>query len=114
MKRYVFLFYFLSHFINAQDIQVPYRSYSVKNGFITDNIYSVFRDSKGLMWYGTDNGILQFDGTTFKTFTTQDGLPDNEIFNFYEDLDGRIWFASFNGNLGYYFQGKCYNQTNTS
>lgn len=114
MKRYVFLFYFLSHFINAQDIQVPYRSYSVKNGFITDNIYSVFRDSKGLMWYGTDNGILQFDGTTFKTFTTQDGLPDNEIFNFYEDLDGRIWFASFNGNLGYYFQGKCFNQTNTS
>jgi len=72
MKRYVFLFYFLSHFINAQNIQVPYRSYSVKNGFITDNIYSVFRDSKELMWYCTDNGILKFDGTTYYTLPHQE------------------------------------------
>lgn len=65
------------------------------------------------MWYGTDNGVLQFDGIKFKLFTTQDGLPDNEIFNFCEDPEGRIWFASFNGNLGYYKQGQLFNENNT-
>ncbi|MEP7197050.1 MAG: histidine kinase [Saprospiraceae bacterium] len=110
---YKILILFFPILLSAQESQYPYKSYSVKNGFITDNIYSVFIDSKGMMWYGTDNGILQYDGTEFKSFTTQDGLPDNEVFNFCEDYYGRIWFATFNGSMGYYFQGKFYNSDNT-
>lgn len=99
-------------YLFCQNENFPLKSYSVSNNFITDNIYSVFRDTKGMMWYGTESGVLQFDGTVFKLFTTQDGLPDNEVFNFCEDYKGRIWFAAFNGNIGYYFQGQLFNELN--
>lgn len=99
--------------IFSQSLQLPLRQYSVANGLITNTVYCIFKDSKGLLWFGTENGALQYDGTEFIPFSTTDGLPDNEIFNFCEDVHGRIWFSTFNGKLGYYFQGKLYNAINT-
>ena len=105
---------FCSFSLLSQSVQLPLRQYSVDNGLITNNVYSIFKDSNGLLWFGTENGALQYDGTEFVAFSTSDGLPDNEIFNFCEDVFGRIWFSTFNGNLGYYFQGKLYNASNTN
>lgn len=104
---------FCSFSLLSQSAQLPLRQYSVNNGLITNNVYSIFKDSNGLLWFGTENGVLQYDGTEFIAFSTSDGLPDNEIFNFCEDVLGRIWFSTFNGNLGYYFQGNLYNAANT-
>jgi len=104
---------FCSFQLFSQGNQLPMRQFSVVNGLITNNVYSVFKDSNGLLWFGTDNGVLQYDGTEFVSFSTADGIPDNEVFNFCEDASGRIWFSTFNGKLGYYFQGKLYNALNT-
>ena len=64
------------------------------------------QDSKGYLWFATDNGVSRFDGYEFKNYTTSDGLLTNTVFNIYEDYKGRIWFISFNGNLCYYYNNK--------
>lgn len=108
----IFIFY-NCNVLHSQGGHVPTKNYSVKSNFLSDNIYCIFTDSKGLLWFGTDVGVLQYDGSIFKLLTNKDGLPDNEIFNFCEDREGRVWFASFNGNIGYYHHGQLFNEYNT-
>ena len=89
-----------------------YVHYDVNNGLAGSTVYSMFHDSQGFIWFGTETGLSRFDGTHFKTFTTSEGLPDNEILKMFEDSKGRIWMLPFRNSICYYFKGKIYNQEN--
>ena len=47
-------------------------NYSIKDGLPSNETYDVFHDSKGFVWFGTDNGVVRYNGKEFKTFTTLD------------------------------------------
>ena len=58
-------------------------------------IRSIFEDSKGNFWFGSDQeGVCQYDGKSFTYFTTKDGLSDNQIRTIQEDPQGNIWLAT--------------------
>jgi ligand-binding sensor domain-containing protein len=92
-----------SYSIKSQSIpeSVNYINYTITDGLPSNETYDIFQDSKGYLWIGTDNGVVKYDGHTFKTYTTKDGLTDNTIFRIYEDYKGRIWFITFNRKLCY-------------
>ncbi len=91
-----------------------YRHYTVKDGLPGNLVYGILQDSKGYMWFGTENGVCRFDGKTFITYTHRDGLTDNTVLNIYEDKKGRIWFLTLNGKLCYWFNKQFFNATNDS
>lgn len=63
------------------------------------NIRSIFQDSKGNYWFGTNwAGVYRFDAKALKQFTVNDGLADNQVISIQEDELGNIWFGS--GALG--------------
>jgi two-component sensor histidine kinase len=64
--------------------------------------YSVFQDSKGIIWICSDAGICRYNGNTLTTFTTRDGISENVVFKAYEDNKKRIWFNTLSGYLFYY------------
>jgi len=78
------------------------RNYSVSDGLSSFEVYDVFQDSKGFLWFATDAGVSRYDGYRFHNYTSRDGLPDNTIFGFYEDSKGRVWFRSYSGQLSYF------------
>lgn len=43
-------------------------NYTIKDGLISNSISSLFCDNSGMLWIGTDNGITQYDGTSFAGF----------------------------------------------
>ncbi len=92
--------------------QPVYFNYTVKDGLPSNTVYSSFQDSKGYMWFGTDRGVVRYDGYEFSVYTTSDGLADNVIFDIFEDSSHRIWFACNNGNACYYFNNTFYNKNN--
>ena len=97
------LFFYAAPTVQAQE---PFfHNYSVSDGLPSNEIYDIFRDSKGFLWFATDAGTSCYDGYHFTNYTSRDGLPDNAIFGFYEDSRGRIWFRSYSGLLSY-FDGK--------
>ena len=51
------------------------------------------------------NGVLSFDGKTWKVVSTQDGLVDNEIMSMKVDQQNNIWFGSYNHGVSR-FDGK--------
>ncbi len=70
-----------------------------KNGLPTNQIYDVFQDSKGNIWFGSDLGIFRYNGYGTKRFAPTDF--SEEMSNIAEDPDGRIWANNFTGQIFY-------------
>ena len=78
----------------AQNAQLHFRNYTTDHGLPSSEVHCIFEDSKGYMWFGTDNGASRFDGYEFENFGAQEGLTSNVVFKIMEDSDGRILFGT--------------------
>lgn len=102
----LFLFITAVSGVNAQ--QPVYTSFTVENGLPSNEVYDIFEDSLGYIWFATDHGIARYDGYNFRSYSTADGLVHNTIFGFFEDMHHRVWMRTFNSALCYMEDGKFY------
>jgi ligand-binding sensor domain-containing protein len=74
------------------------RFYTCNCKIPTNRITDVELDTKGNVWYGTLEGMIKFDGTTWTSFNTENSnIPDNLItFIKIDSLDNK-WFGTWNG-----------------
>ena len=74
---------------------------SLKEGLSQSTVYSILQDSKGFMWFGTQDGLNKYDGYQFTVYRhdSQDAnsLSHNEVFAIYEDSQGTLWFGTGKG-----------------
>jgi hypothetical protein len=82
-----------------------WKNVSIKDGLPSSEVYHVFQDKKGFIWFATDAGVCLYDGEKVNTLTSKDGLYENVILGIYEDNKGRIWFRGFSGSLSFYKNG---------
>ncbi len=104
----LFLFFFLTAVKAAEAQQPVYTGFTVENGLPSNEVYDIFEDSLGYIWFATDHGIARYDGYDFRTYSTADGLVHNTIFGFFEDVHHRVWMRTFNSALCYMENGKFY------
>jgi signal transduction histidine kinase/ligand-binding sensor domain-containing protein len=76
-------------------------NYGIAEGLPSAEVYDIFQDSKGFIWFSTDNGVVKYDGFHFKRFNVAEGLPDPVVFETMEDDSGKIWFRTFSGKIAY-------------
>ena len=75
-------------------------SYNTNNSNIVDDfIHKIYKDSKGQIWIGTQNGISIYDSNTNKFKTIRSGnitnlLNNNRIYDIYEDSKSNLWIGS--------------------
>lgn len=81
-------------------------NYSVPEGLPSSEVYEVYQDREGFLWFATDNGVVRFDGFEMQRFGVTQGLTDPVVFGFREDSKGRMWFRTFSGKLCYYEKGE--------
>ncbi len=98
----LFLFSFLNYYSFSQTFN--YRHFTVENGLASSNVYAAYQDSKGYIWFGTEEGVSRFDGKNFSTYRTEEGLSDNDVLRIVEDKSGRVWFLTFSGHLSFFSQ----------
>lgn len=81
--------------------------YSVNNGLSQSVIKCIFQDSKGYIWFGTQQGLNRFNGYSFDNYLNipadSNSISDNWIYSITEDNDGDIWIGTRNG-LNKYLQ----------
>ncbi len=84
-----------------------------KNSLISDKILSLYNDSEGRIWIGTeDKGVCYFDENA-NSFVAPDHFPEVCVHCFSEDVDGNIWIGTENGLFIYSPEKKsfdCYKQ----
>lgn len=90
----------------GQELPVSFQRYYSKDGLSSNTIYSIYRDSYGFLWLGTEDGLNRYDGKTYKVYrydaNNELGLKANHITTLCEDNKGRIWIGTTGGGLSYY------------
>lgn len=90
--------------------QIPaYLHYEVGDGLPGNVVYCGTQDYRGLLWFGTDKGLVCFDGTHFRAYGVAEGLPDPEVLTIKEDRTRRLWISCFKNNPCYVQNGKIVN-----
>ena len=82
--------------------QVAYHNFNSNDGLPSNEVYTALQDHDGFLWFGTDHGVVKYNGYSFKTYTTADGLTDNTILSIKEDDEHNIWFLTLSGGIDYY------------
>jgi len=93
---------FFNTTLSAQ--QYYFKSVGVENGLPTNSVYSIFQDSRGYLWTGTEGGGLsKYNGSKIISYNRRDGLPGNTVRSLAEDSRGNLIIGTNNGLC--YFNG---------
>ena len=100
------LLLFLLLIINAVIGQtIPSKNITINDGLPSNNIKCFFKDSRGLMWIGTDAGLCCYDGSTYKVYNETNGLKYCQVWSIVEDKDKNLWLSLYGNGLAK-FDGK--------
>ena len=78
--------------------RLPVKTYTTSDGLPYDEVNRIKQDSRGFLWFCTNDGLSRFDGYGFTNYTTDDGLPHRMVNDIIETRDGVTWVAT-NGGL---------------
>ena len=80
---------------------ISFNHLTVEDGLSQNSVYCIFQDSKGFIWFGTQDGLNRYDGYNIKVFKNipddSTSLNDNFIFSIYEDLSGTLYIETQSG-----------------
>ncbi len=87
----------ISHTAVAQQ-QFSVERITTREGLSNSTIVCMMQDSKGFMWFGTQDGLHKYDGHNFTRYVTDakdtNTLSGNVIQSIVEDRNGEIWVAT--------------------
>ena len=79
---------------------------SQDDGLSQNNVFTIFQDSQGLVWFGTENGLNKYNGYGFEVFKRRRGdseaLGSDYVYDLAETEDGKLWVATNGGGLAAY------------
>src|SRR5437867_2744395 len=86
---------------------LPFHTYTVRNGLISNAVSAMLQDSRGYLWIGTTDGISVYDGTFFRNYSSSDGLAFGHVNDFSESrrFPGTIWIATNGGGVSRFTDG---------
>ena len=85
----------------ARDIR--FENISVNDGLSQSSGRVVIQDSKGFLWFGTQDGLNKYDGHSFTIYNNDpldtNSLSDNFIQDITEDEEGILWIGYNTGGM---------------
>jgi signal transduction histidine kinase/DNA-binding response OmpR family regulator/ligand-binding sensor domain-containing protein len=64
--------------------------------------FDVTRDTAGLIWLGTAEGVYATDGVAWTKLDERDGLPENAVNRVHRAADGGVWLGTYNKGVARY------------
>ncbi len=99
--------------LSALDItQLRFNVLDIKNGLSQNSVSNIYQDSKGFIWFCTDEGLNRYDGYNFLKYDKQIDNNNSLISNFtsciVESSPGIFWIGTEKGLSIYFFETKKY------
>ncbi|KAF0139522.1 MAG: putative periplasmic ligand-binding sensor domain protein [Stygiobacter sp.] len=83
--------------------QIKIRNFTTRNGLVSNVVHYTLKDSKGFIWFTTDDGICRYDGVRFTIFNdenkAQNGLEESIFFQIFQHSQNQLFFLSYSGQL---------------
>ncbi len=77
------------------------------NGLSQNTVNAIFKDSRGFVWFGTNDGLNRYDGKTFKIFRQShngsNSIGANGITAITEDSESHLWIGTKQNGISIYF-----------
>ena len=93
----------------AQEKELAFRHLSISDGLSQSSVISITQDQKGLLWFGTRDGLNKYDGHEFTVYKHQQqdslSISNNDILEVVTDSQGDLWIGTFNGLNRYDYRG---------
>jgi signal transduction histidine kinase/ligand-binding sensor domain-containing protein/DNA-binding response OmpR family regulator len=90
--------FFLPRDLCAQTVDLRFQHFSTEDGLPDNRVNAIFQDHLGFLWFGTDNGLVRYDGYEYQIYqaNTQDSLSPsgNRIISIHEDQRGDLWIGT--------------------
>jgi signal transduction histidine kinase/ligand-binding sensor domain-containing protein len=81
--------------------QMSFNRLNTQDGLSQASVNCILQDSKGFLWFGTDDGLNRFDGSRFRIFRHLQGdsssIMGNNIQAIFEDEKNNIWIGTSEG-----------------
>lgn len=75
--------------------------FTALNGLTQTHVTTVYQDSLGFLWIGTQDGLNKYDGYSFQHYRNQtidsNSISNNYISSIAEDSDGNLWIGTNRG-----------------
>ena len=78
-------------------IRSYYENLTTRDGLSHNTVNCLLEDSKGYIWFGTEDGLCKYNGYSTMVYKNTAGkklFPDNHINALIEDQNKNIWIAS--------------------
>jgi len=83
--------------VGAQNSDTLRQKWTTVNGLSHNNVRVSLCDSRGRVWFGTDDGVTIVAGDSLRYIKKADGLPSKRILTMFEDRQQRIWLGTSSG-----------------
>ena len=100
-KRLFLIGLFFSQYAFSQDLI----HYSTEDGLPHDLTYNMYLDPDGYMWFGTDDGLVKFNGKEFTTYSESDGLSNTYAIDIQPYSKDTLVVATWGGGLYFFSKG---------
>jgi ligand-binding sensor domain-containing protein len=77
--------------------RLPIKTFTTADGLAHNVIHRIRRDSRGFLWFATDDGLSRFDGYGFTNYSVEQGLPHRTVMDLLETRSGDFWVATWDG-----------------
>jgi ligand-binding sensor domain-containing protein/signal transduction histidine kinase/DNA-binding response OmpR family regulator len=87
--------------LSAQHENFVFRHLTISDGLSQSSVIAIVQDKKGLMWFGTRDGLNRYDGREFTVFRNDKSdsstISSNNLTSIIVDSNGDLWIGTFNG-----------------
>ncbi len=102
----LFLLLYPFTLIMARIPLLQFENINIEDGLSHSKVNTVIMDSRGFIWFGTNDGVNRYDGYQIVEYQhnpeDSTSLSHNLIRFIYEDTKGRLWIATDAGGLNLY------------
>ncbi len=92
----------------SQENRLKSELLTTEHGLSSNIVYTIFQDTKGYVWVGTNDGLNRYDGYAFRKFrhssSDSNALCNNTVYDVCEDAEGNIWIATAGGVSQYNYK----------
>lgn len=102
----VVLLLFVASLLNSQSEQIFFEQITTRDGLSQNDINDIYQDSRGLMWFGTNEGLNKYDGYSFTIYkpspSTDGAINSNLVFSITEDQNNDLWIGTTGSGVSHF------------
>jgi len=87
-----------------------FENLTIADGLPENSVHCILQDHLGYMWFGTQNGLVKYDGYSMKVYQLDRddslSISNRQVWVIYEDRSGTLWIGTEQGGLNRFDRAK--------